>query len=167
MPVIHRQPLRGRDVYALTAQGQSANAAGTLSTSGGSQNYHAIVDEVSYRGRSITELIQPITSTRENNVIVEKDDQVILREILRQGQDNQLLALTFYLAGTDFIAVNLRRGYPSNHGAGGSTASITFYGTMGEYREVWAKGKCTGELLIASIDVTDQANPLYAMAATS
>lgn len=162
-----RQPLRGRDVYALTARGQTADAAGTLSNSGSSQNFLAIVDEVSYRGRAITELIQPITGTRENNVIVERDDQVILREILRTGQDNQLLALTFYLSNTDFILFNLTRGYPSTFGAGGQVASITFYGTQLQYREVWTKGKCTGELTVAMIDVTDQANPLYAMAATS
>lgn len=167
MPTTLRQPFRGRDVYALTARGQTADAAGALSNVGSSQSYLAIVDEVAYRGRAITELIQPITGTRENNVIVEKDDQVVLREILRTGQDSQLLALTFYLATADFILFNLQRGYPATIGAGFQVASITFYGTQMSYREVWTKGKCTGELLIASIDVTDQLNPLYAMAATA
>jgi hypothetical protein len=162
-----RQPFRGRDVYALTVRGQTANAAGTLSNVGALQSFIAIVDEVSFRGRAITELIQPITGTRENNVIVEKDDQIVLREILRTGQDNQLLALTFYLATADFALFNLQRGYPANIGAGQQVASITFYGLSASYREVWTKGKCTGEMVISSIDVTDQVNPLYAMAATA
>lgn len=162
MASILRQPFRGRDVYALTAQGQTADLDGVLANSGASQNFLAIVDEVAYRGHALTELIQPLTGQRENHVIVEKDDQVVLREILRTGQDNQLLALTFYLASTDFILFNIRRGYPASFGTG-QAASITFYGIQQQYREVWTKGKCTGELVIASIDVTSQLNPLYAM----
>jgi hypothetical protein len=162
-----RQPLRGRDVYSLTARGQIADAAGAITNSGSSQNFHAIVDSVEYRGRAITEDIAPITSPYENNVVVEKDDQVVLREILRTGTDSQLLALTFFLANTDFILFTLQRGYPATFGAGGQVATITFYGTQAQYREVWQKGKVVGELTIAMIDITDQNNPLYAMAATS
>lgn len=167
MATILRRPLRGQDIYSLTARGQTADSAGLLSNSGSLQNFHAIVDAVSYRGRSITDMIQPVTALVENHVIVEKDDQVVIREILRRGTDSQLLPLTFYLAATDFIVVTLARGYPATIGAGQSVATVTFYGTMMSLGEVWRKGKTTAELVIGQIDRTDANNPLYAMAATS
>ena len=164
MPTTLRQPLRGRDIFSLTARGQSANAAGTFANSGSSQSYHAICDEVSYRGRNLMDQIAAVTSPFENNVIIARDDSVVLREILRTGTDAQLLALTFFLAGTDFIYFTIQRGYPAGTAGGGAAvARIQFYGVMGEYREVWRKGKMTGELPIRQIDVTDQNNPLYDM----
>lgn len=164
MPTVQRQPLRGRDIYTLTAQGAIANSLGVLSASGANQSYHAICDGVSYRGRNVPEQIASITSPYENNFIVERDDSVVLTEILRLGLDQQLAALTFFLAGTDFTYFVLQRGYPAGS-TGVAVATIQFYGVMSGYREMWHKGKCTGELTINQIALIDQNNPLYSMAA--
>lgn len=157
--------LRGREVFTVTLQGQTADSVGALSVSGALRTLTAIIDEIGYSGRNQIEEISAITAQYENNVIVEKADQIILREILRQGQDNQLLAGATMLAATDFCLVTIRRGYQAGT-TGGQTAQIDFYGTMLSYVETFRKGKSVGEMTIGLIDRTDAANPLYAMTAT-
>lgn len=154
----------GKHVFSIIATPQSAAASGAL-TPGTARTFSAIVDEISYNGRSVTEEIAAITSPFENNVIVEQDDSIVVREILRTSTDGtgQLLALMTMLANHDFISWEIKRGY-TNPTVGGQVATITFWGVMMSYTETLRKGKCVAEMTIAMIDQVGTANPTYAMA---
>lgn len=151
--------LLGQHVTTLTVTAQSVDSAGLFSDLVGySFALVAFVDEITYSGRRTTESIVPLTSTRDNEVVIEQDDTITLGEIMRTddstilGSQFTMLTALFMKSGKQNVKVLFTRG----------GNSITYYGVMQNYREVIRKGKSVAMMNLQIVDFPDAtANPAY------
>jgi hypothetical protein len=151
-------PLLGRHVTSVTARWQTPDANGLLGNGTSSvQTITGIVDGVEIQGTNQTETINNLTSFRENEVVIESADSIVLTEIMRDGINvanvNVLAALWMNADSADYCLVTLARG----------GNSFTFYGMMSDYSESIRKGKNVARLTLQMADIdAATANPAYA-----
>jgi hypothetical protein len=151
----------GRHVYSVTIDALASVGSGLLEAGSGGTAYAPILtfvaDHVEYNGRCITQEVNCLTSPYENNIVVERDDTVTIREIMRPVATQNLLftlwnrALTTTDGSllTNYCLVTLKYG----NLAGGAGNQFVFYGVLSDYRENMEKGKSTAELTIRVIDI--------------
>jgi hypothetical protein len=164
--------LVGRHVTSVTARWQTVSAAGVLGNGTSAvETLTGVVDQIQYSGERTTEMINSLTSIRENEVTIESDDSVILTEIMRNNdaaaapQYNILAKLWTNVDSADHILFNFTRGGTGLSGGPGGN-SYLMYGVMTSYRESIRKGKNVAQLTIQMIDIGNAtANPTYAVAA--
>ncbi len=156
--------LFGYHITTITAQALSVNASGVLSNSGSAETLVGVIDELSYNGRAVTERINPLTASVENEVVVEMNEFITATEILAPDDSSgtagaySVLPKIWALGGADaagaiqYLLFTVTRG--------GNTYAFT--GLNQEYVETVRHGKNTGRLTIQKVDIgpADQ-NPVY------
>jgi hypothetical protein len=151
-------PLLGRHVSSVTVRWQTPDANGLLGNgTSTTQTITGIIDGVEIQGTNQTETINNLTSTRENEVVIESADSIVLTEIMRDGINaanvNVLAAIWTNADSADYCLVTIARG----------GNSFTFYGLMSDYSESIRKGKNTARMTFQMIDIdASMANPVYA-----
>jgi hypothetical protein len=168
--------LLGRNVTSLLARWQTVSGAGVLANGASAvETLTGVVDEIAYSGVRTTEMINSLTSRRENEVLIESDDSYVFTEIMRNEDDaaysatvpqyNILAKLWANSDSADHILFTLTRGGTGGTGGPGGN-SHTFTGIMESYRETIHKGKCIARMTIRMVDIdVTVANPAYATAA--
>lgn len=168
--------LLGRHVTSVTARWQVVSAVGVLGNGASAvETLTGVADSIQYNGSRTTEMINSLTSTRENEVVIEADDSFVITEIMRNKDDasysltapqyNILAKLWANADSADYVLFTLTRGGTGVSGGPGGN-SYTFYAVMSAYSEAIRKGKNVAQMTIQVIDIDATiANPAYAVAA--
>ena len=144
--------LTGRGTSAVLARTQIPDANGLLGNGTGVVlNLTGLVDEIDLNGEDLTQEINALTATLENQVGYLIDDSWTIREIMRSGLGNQFLASLWYNADdADHVLVTVTRG--------GNT--WTGIWVMLDYNEDITKPKSVAELIVRMVDLGNQfSNP--------
>lgn len=177
----------GQHLYSVVITPKIRAATGVLSTPAGHSAYTLITGTTAgggatagvlagcaYNGRNVMEDLTPISSPRENLVAVHRDDTVILTEMMRVGQNQNLLALTFMAtdSGTsqraEYAEVIIRRGQSANATTSLKVVTVTFTALMAEYRESIRSNSKTASLQLLMVeDPAASVNPAVTFAAIS
>jgi hypothetical protein len=152
-------PLLGRHITSVTARWQLADSAGLLGNGTGSlQTLTGVLSGIEPAFENLTEEINVLTDTVDNEVAVEQDDVYVLTEVVRNGASSSyepiLPALWFNADSADHVLLTIIQG--------GMTT--TFYAVMTEidFPEL-RKGKNECRMTIRTVDVgAATANPSYA-----
>lgn len=141
--------LVGKHVTAVTLTPQSVASDGTITDTTPVATMVGHVDEVTISMRSENEEISPMNTTRLNHVQLKVGTTITIHEILKSNGTNYLA--TAATGATAVFKVLVTRG-----GQG-----FTFYGLLESYEEGLRRGKSTGSMTLAMLDIS-AANPAYA-----
>lgn len=145
--------LLGRNVSSVVITPQIADSGGVLSNAAlGAVTITTTVDEIGYSGRRTTQEISALTATRRHNMEIERDDSLVLTQIMRAAAGSNTLAAAWTGGDApDWALVSVTRG--------GNT--IAFIGLMVRLEETVAKGKSVARLTLAQISTPGTDNPDY------
>lgn len=160
--------LTAQNITTVTVQALVANTAGVLSTTGdGVETLYGAVREVLYNGVLRSESVTALTSVRENEVPIERDDSFTLVEMLKSDDANayhasapqynilaKLWAMHMAATPVHYVRVTFSRG-KTGVGGGPGGLSWSFDGLIQSYDEEWNKGVSTGRMTIQMIDLGD------------
>jgi len=164
---------RGADLYACRITPLAADALGALAVGAGgeivellpkSSTNAGVLDDITYNARSVTEDIAPLTSPSENNVEVERDDSVLLTEIMRPyiGQNLLAAAMVNALVGAapaEYLKLEIFRGQDHASAGTNKVTKLEMYTSMMEYRETVRKGKSTCQMTLGLMEAGASLSP--------
>jgi hypothetical protein len=151
--------LLGRHVTSCTIRWQVPDGSGVLGNGTGStQTLTGLIDELNYAGHDDGEDVAPLNATYRNQETLERNDTIVVSEILRQPAASSLLALVYENAdNADYAIFTFTRG--------GNSFSMIAY--IDSYVETSRRGKNTGRMTllhacaIDSVTGLELQNPTY------